>query len=209
MTKHFEEEMDQIRDKTKKSIEVLEEAKDVLTKLLTKFKAKEKEIGTELLASFREAETIANTVGKCPKCKEGNLMIKKGKFGRFIACSGYPDCKTTFKLPATGKVQTSEKVCESCQHPMIRIGSGKRTQDICINPGCPSKTDLSKKDMKQLEKEEKTCLKCGKPMILRESVYGKFCGCSGYPNCRNIEKISQEANGANGNNSKEHNSTQS
>ena len=192
LTKDFEEEMDEIRQGKKKSEEILAKAKQVLTKILNKFKEKEKEIGTELLKSFREAEDSVNTVGKCQKCKDGNLMIKRGKFGRFIACGAYPDCKTTFKIPPRGKIQTTDKVCEKCQHPIIKIGTGKKTQELCINPECASKTDLSHKEIEKLEKEDKKCPKCGKPMILRESVYGPFFGCSGYPKCKTIEKIEQQ-----------------
>ncbi|MFH1439792.1 MAG: DNA topoisomerase I [Candidatus Woesearchaeota archaeon] len=199
LTRHFEEEMEMINDDKKKSEDVLKEARDVLKKLLIKFKSQEKEIGTSLLESFREAESIANTVGKCLKCKNGNLMIRKGKFGRFIACDGYPDCKNTFKLPPRGKVETSEKVCEQCKNPMIKIGTGKKAQDLCINPSCNSKTDMTKKEIKELEKEEKICPKCGKEMMLRESVYGKFWGCSGYPNCKTIEKINSNGNKTNSN----------
>ncbi|HLC71871.1 MAG TPA: topoisomerase DNA-binding C4 zinc finger domain-containing protein [Candidatus Nanoarchaeia archaeon] len=32
-------------------------------------------------------------------------------------------------------------------------------------------------------------MKCGKDMVLRRSFYGQFWGCSGYPNCRSIEKL--------------------
>ena len=189
LTKHFEEEMDQIRDGKKKSEDVLTEAKKVLSKILKKFKDKEKDIGNELLTSYREAESIANTLGKCLKCSEGNLTIRKGKFGRFIACNAYPDCKTTFKLPPTGKIVPSDKICEECKHPMIKIGTGKKTREVCIDPGCKSKTDKTEKEMEALEKEEKECPKCGKPMILRKSVYGTFFGCSAYPKCKTTVKI--------------------
>jgi DNA topoisomerase-1 len=33
--------------------------------------------------------------GKCPNCAEGVLKLKKGRFGKFLACSNYPKCKTT------------------------------------------------------------------------------------------------------------------
>ena len=116
-------------------------------------------------------------------------MVKKGKFGRFIACNAYPDCKNTFKLPPRGKIVASDKECEQCKYPMIKIGTGKRTQEVCIDPGCKSKTDISDKEMEKLEKEEKECPKCGKPMILRKSVYGQFWGCSAYPKCKTTVKI--------------------
>ena len=116
-------------------------------------------------------------------------MIKRGKYGRFIACDKYPECKTTFNLPSTGKVKTSEKICELCSHPMIKITQGRKAQEVCINLNCKSKTGKTETELKQLEKAEKTCPKCGKPMVLRKSVYGQFYGCSGYPNCKTIEKI--------------------
>jgi ssDNA-binding Zn-finger/Zn-ribbon topoisomerase 1 len=31
----------------------------------------------------------------CPKCKKGNLIIRKGKYGKFIGCTRYPDCRYT------------------------------------------------------------------------------------------------------------------
>ncbi len=33
----------------------------------------------------------------CPKCKNGELIAKKGKFGSFFGCDQYPDCKYTTK----------------------------------------------------------------------------------------------------------------
>ncbi|MBU1849973.1 MAG: DNA topoisomerase I, partial [Nanoarchaeota archaeon] len=94
LTKHFEEEMEEIREHKKKEEEILKEAKDVLVDVLQGFKEKEKEIGEELLQAQKEHEQKINTVGTCPNCGEGVLMIKRGKFGRFIACDKYPDCKT-------------------------------------------------------------------------------------------------------------------
>ena len=38
----------------------------------------------------------------CPACAEGQLSLKLGKFGAFIGCSNYPDCKFTRTLSATG-----------------------------------------------------------------------------------------------------------
>ena len=196
LTKHFESEMNKIREKKKEGKDVLEEAKKVLTKTLTEFKKKEVEIGKELIDASNEAEAIANTVGKCPACKEGTLMIRFGKFGRFIACNKYPDCKTTFKLPAGGMIKPTDKVCEQCNHPMIKIIKTRSAKDVCINPDCKSKhpEGVSAEEIKELEKQEKKCSKCGKPMILRKSVYGQFWGCSGYPKCKTIEKVEKEAN---------------
>ena len=117
-------------------------------------------------------------------------MMKRGKFGRFIACGTYPECKATFKLPSNGLVKNTGKACETCRHPMITvIRSAKKPQDVCINTECPSKVSAEAK--RQIsEGENKPCTKCGKgKMVVRRSVYGSFLGCNGFPKCRNIIKV--------------------
>ena len=58
--------------------------------------------------------------------------------------------------------------------------------------------DKAKKEMegvKILLKEDqidKTCDKCGKPMVVKRGRYGKFIGCTGYPECKNIQKFVEE-----------------
>jgi len=196
LTRHFEIEMDEIQDKKKKGEEVLEEAKEILTKILTEFKKKEKHVGEGLHGANREKQIKENTVGKCPVCSEGTLMMKRGKFGRFIACDKYPDCKTTFKLPSNGLVKNSDKICEHCQHPMIMIiKKRKRPQEICINLDCPSKKVSDEAVLKQMAEVESgevehKCPRCeeGK-LVLRKSVYGQFYGCSTFPKCRYIKKV--------------------
>jgi len=195
LTRHFEVEMDQIRKGKKKGKEVLAEAKDVLVSLLENFRKKEKEIGKALMEAEIETRKQARTVGKCPNCEDGELVMKKGKFGRFVACNKYPDCKATFSLPNTGMVKTSKKNCEACDHPMISITKGRRTQQVCINPDCPKKHEHDEETKKEIEAVqnghvEKKCPKCddGK-LVLRKSVYGSFYGCSNYPKCRYTEKI--------------------
>ena len=42
------------------------------------------------------------------------------------------------------------------------------------------------------DKIDKTCELCGKPMVIKRGRYGKFIGCSGYPECKNIQKLVEE-----------------
>jgi ssDNA-binding Zn-finger/Zn-ribbon topoisomerase 1 len=119
-------------------------------------------------------------------------MQRRGKFGAFVACDQYPNCKTTFKLPSSGLIKNSEKICEHCQHPMILVLQKRRKQEICLNSQCPGKTNKEEeKEIKNIEqnKVERKCPKCGKGLVVRSSVYGKFLACPGYPACRHIEKI--------------------
>ncbi|MDO8740963.1 MAG: DNA topoisomerase I [Candidatus Woesearchaeota archaeon] len=196
LTRHFEEEMEEIREQKKKPKEILEEAKAALIKILNEFKGKEKKIGEGLKDTYQEQLRQESEIGKCPKCEKGTLKMRKGRFGRFIACDQYPECKTTFKLPSSGLIKPSEKICEQCKYPMIMvIMKGKRPQEICINKECPSKQIMDaalKKEAEKIEsgKIERKCPKCGTGnLVLRKSVYGSFYGCSTYPKCRHIEKI--------------------
>lgn len=191
LTRKFEEEMEEILEEKKKPEEILDNAKNVLTKLLNNFKKHEKEIGKELGEATIETREQENTIGKCPKCKEGTLKImysKKNK-SKFIACNKYPECNTTFGLPGNALIKNTDLVCAECSYPKIMvIKRGRRPQTICINNECPSKKLTPEEE--KLSKEERVCSKCGKgKMVLRKSVYGSFLACNQYPKCRNIERI--------------------
>ena len=198
LTRQFEEEMEQIEEGKKSNDQVLNHAKQILTILLNKFKKEEVEIGKELIEAHRESDTIANTVGECHKCHQGVLMIKRGKYGYFIACDKYPDCDVTYTLPSNALIKTTDKLCEICGLPMVNvIRKGKRPQLMCIGPDCSSKLQeaVEAENGKKIELAEKLpqlCPNCGKEIILRKSFYGQFYGCSGYPNCRTVAKINKD-----------------
>ncbi|MEK6874233.1 MAG: DNA topoisomerase I [Nanoarchaeota archaeon] len=195
LTRNFEEEMEEIREQQKKSETVLTKARQVLIKILTDFKKKEKTVGTALLKTFTETQSSLSTLGNCPSCKKGIIQIRKGKFGRFAACNKYPECKTTFKLPTQGAVKSTGKTCEHCAYPLILIfKKAKKPQQVCINTNCPAK-------QQHFDNENKPCPKCtqGK-LVVRKSVYGGFLACNLFPKCFYIEgrakkkDIAQEQN---------------
>ncbi len=194
LTKKFEDEMDQIREHKAKGPLILEDARKLLIKILAAFKTKEKEIGEGLKVTFQDTRTSLTRVGKCPKCVNGHLVLRKGKFGKFIACDTYPECKTTFKLPTNGLTQVTDKICDVCTHPIILIiKKAKKPQEVCINTDCPKKyVDLSKI-------VGQSCPKCliGK-LLVRKSVYGQFVACDQFPKCRYIQKAERVAKAADG-----------
>ena len=188
LTRFFEEEMADIMKGKKKKEKILEKARNVITKLLKEFKKNEKKIGKALSDANFETMQQESMIGPCLVCKKGNLTMKRSKFGRFIACSEYPECKATFKIPQFGLIKSANKECPKCRYPMILIiRKGKRPQEVCINPKCPSKR-LSKEIKDKIK--EKPCPKCDGKLVLRESVYGHFYGCTSYPKCRYTEFIS-------------------
>ena len=147
LTRHFEVEMDEIREKKKKGTEVLKEAREVLKIILEEFKRKEKEIGGELRTANKETRRQEKIVGKCPACKIGDLriLVSKKTQKRFLACNRYPDCKTTFSLPQTGAVKPMKNMCPSCGYPMVAIlTKGRKPWQLCINSNCPAKEEYRK-----------------------------------------------------------------
>ncbi len=76
-----------------------------------------------------------------------------------------------------------------------KIAEGKQKwQPLIAEFYFPFKENLEKKyeEVKKLELDEKTdeiCDKCGKPMIIKTGRFGKFLGCSGFPECKNIKSV--------------------
>lgn len=190
LTRHFEEQMEQIIEDKAKSGEVLEEAEEKIKEIISDFKKHEKEIGKNLLEANIETRDALSFIGKCPVCKKGDLQIRKGKKGHFTSCSNYPECKIIFSLPSNALIKPAKNSCETCGYPMVTaIKKGKRPQDFCVNPECKSKYAQGEagKEAKAIAKGEieKPCPKCGiGKIVLRKSIYGSFYGCNQFPKCR-------------------------
>jgi len=190
LTRQFEEEMEGIREEKTTKENVLSKAETFLNKILADFTKHEKSIGKDLKESLFETQEQENTIGDCPVCKKNTLMIKYSPRNRqhFIGCNGYPDCKATFSLPGNGKdAKPTDKFCESCNYPMIKVGSGRNQRIVCFNMQCPLKIKEEKEDLKDPQTKAalaKPCPECGSELILRKSVYGEFIGCSNFPKCR-------------------------
>jgi len=121
----------------------------------------------------------------CEKCQQ-HFVIKWGRFGRFLACSGYPDCKNTQEfvesegeIKPVSKETATDKKCKKCDQPMViktgRFGKFlacsaypdcKETEPITLGVSCPEpgcKGDLTQK----------------------QSRRGKvFYSCTRYPDCK-------------------------
>ncbi len=116
----------------------------------------------------------------CPDCG-GDLIMKFGRFGKFIACSNYPQCKFTEKTAEEKKVdeENSGEVCDICGAPMV-VKRGKFGTFL----GCSNYPEC--KGIKRIEKKTGLkCPKCGEGEIVeRKSKRGRlFFGCSSYPKC--------------------------
>ncbi len=152
LTRKFEKKMEDVFNGKIKKDDVINEAKEELTKIFEKFKKKEKVIGKELTEAVKETQLKQSILGKCPNCG-GELKVffswKTKK--RFAGCSNYPKCKTAYPLPAKGRIEATGKVCDKCGTPIIRVfRSGKRPFEMCLDPNCPTKKDwLDKEKLKE------------------------------------------------------------
>jgi DNA topoisomerase I len=195
MTRHFEDELEEIRAGSKTGPEVIEEAKGPLDKVLKRYRKEEKDVGAELIEAHREEQDLQNTLFACPVCKVGTLKIRyspKNK-GKFIGCDKYPDCSFTMPLPKMGFPKAADKNCEHCSAPMLMIVRKGRPPSIeCINPNCPERQKMEKAQQKlaKAQGEGETCPNCkqGK-MVIKNGRFGMFLGCDRYPECKTIINI--------------------
>jgi DNA topoisomerase-1 len=119
------------------------------------------------------------------------MVLRFGRRGRFLACTGYPDCKNARDVDAEGnpiEMPEVDEKCDKCGADMI-ARMGRRGPFIACSayPKCRNAKDLpGAEKMKRKEPEEAgvDCPDCGKPMKIRMSRRGPFAGCSGYPECR-------------------------
>jgi len=108
----------------------------------------------------------------CEKCG-AKMVIREGRYGRFLACSNYPKCKNTKPLDE----EKTDIVCDKCGAPMVVKYSKKGSKFLaCSNyPKCkntkPYPTGLK-------------CPQCGGDLVEYSSKRGKFYGCSNYPECK-------------------------
>ncbi|KAA0003369.1 MAG: DNA topoisomerase I [Thermoplasmata archaeon] len=116
MTAMLEEDMEKIAEGKKSFEEVIEESKDILKKAFEVLEGKEKDIAREI----KNALYKQNFFGKCPNCGS-DLVLRKSRNGkRFIGCSNYPKCTTTYPLPQKGVVFFEGEYCK-CGAPKITI----------------------------------------------------------------------------------------
>ncbi len=195
LTRHFEEELEEIREGAKDGPQVLEEAKGPLDKTLKKFKKDEKEVGAELIEAHRNEQDLQNTLFACPVCKSGTLKVKfspKNK-GKFIGCDKYPECTFTAPLPKLGFPKPADKNCEHCGAAMLMVVmKGRPPLVTCINPTCPERVKQEKAQTKMAKAngEGEPCPNCKEgTMRLKNGRFGMFLGCDRYPKCKTIINI--------------------
>ncbi|ALF48285.1 DNA topoisomerase I [Campylobacter concisus] len=114
--------------------------------------------------SIKSLKTATPIGEKCPECGS-ELVLRKGRYGEFIACSNFPKCKYSRNV-----AKDNEKSAET------------------------GTTEVAK-PKRELKKLDVPCPKCGGEIVERFSRRGKFYGCANYPKCdfvSNYEPVEQK-----------------
>jgi DNA topoisomerase-1 len=187
-TRNLEEDLDKIEEGE-------EDYESTLASFYKKFAKDLKRAAKEMVNLKEGIEPTPPVV--CDKCGKP-MVIKAGKFGLFLACSGYPECENTRELetPEAGAEGEIEETCENCGKPMA-VKRGRFGQFLACTgyPECKTtrklistKQGLTAAKPDQLLDEK--CPKCESQLVLKHGRFGEFTACSNYPACRYVKQKS-------------------
>jgi DNA topoisomerase-1 len=163
-TARMEDELDDVANGERPWAPVVKEFYDPLVKELEK---------------AGDAPRVEETTDEvCEKC--GKSMIKRwGRFGQFLACTGFPECKSTRPFgDEAAQDNTTDEVCTECQSPMV-VKRGRFGPFLACSryPECKGARPL-------LKKVGVPCPKDGGDIVEKRSKRGKtFYSCANYPDC--------------------------
>ena len=176
-TARMEEELDEVARGERQWAPMLKQFYDPFRNAL--------DVATESMPRVRVEEATDEV---CEKCG-GPMVIKTGRFGRFLSCSNFPTCKNarpisskspgTDGTPDTTPDEATEEVCKTCGRPMvIKTGRFGRFLACSDYPTCKVTRPI-------LNKLGVPCPKCGGDLVQRRSRgRGRiFYGCARYPAC--------------------------
>jgi DNA topoisomerase-1 len=187
-TARMEEELDEVEDGKLAWTAALKEFYDKFTVDL--------KIAQQHMRDVKRQEILTDEV--CDKCGS-KMAIKFGKFGQFLACMNYPECKSTRDLAkpavANGEAVAEEnpyadETCEKCGRPMT-LKRGRFGQFLACTgyPECKTTRKITKSGVAAapVMLEEK-CPECESQLAIRHGPYGEFTACSRYPECKFIKR---------------------
>jgi DNA topoisomerase-1 len=132
----------------------------------------------------------------CDKCGKP-LVIKWGKHGSFLACTGYPDCtytrELTVDLPDIDKAdlgdQGDEEYCQNCGRSMVLKKGRFGTFYACSGyPDCKTTKQIGGAQKKPDVILDEKCPQCGNNLVQKFGRFGEFTACSNYPGCKYVKQ---------------------
>jgi DNA topoisomerase I len=191
LVQHFEDIMNvEYTAAMEAELDEIEEGTDNLLNTLNKFW---KKFEKDLKAAQKEMKHVKAmeepTDEVCDKCGK-HMVIKWGRYGKFLACSGYPECKNTRQLAGTGGEGGPEvhddvagAVCPKDGQPMV-LKKGRFGPFLACSryPECKETRRLVRGEGGKLQVEvlapiDEKCPQCGSALMWRRGRYGPFVAC--------------------------------
>lgn len=108
MTAELEEDMDLIAEGELGEEDVVDESRGMLDEAFQDFEDR----GEQIQDSLRDGLRADKQVGNCPESGDTLVIRRSRRGGRFVGCSGYPDCDYTLPLPRRGTLIVTKKLCD-------------------------------------------------------------------------------------------------
>ena len=181
-TAQMEDRLDSVEEGRVEWVRVLEDFYGPFSKDLRK-------AAEEMIHAKAEAQPSDYTCESCGKA----MVYKFSRNGRYLACTGYPDCKTTHPVDKNGKKlekMVVDVACPKCGKPLLkRTGRFGPFLSCTTYPDCDGIVNLDKKGFIKPPaapplQVDLPCPKCDSPLNLRRGKRGPWLSCSKYPKCR-------------------------
>ena len=202
LVQHFQDIMNvEYTAAMEQELDEIEEGKDnflnTLNQFWKKFEKDLKRAQTEM-KDIKRLEEKTDEV--CEKCGSP-MVLKWGRYGKFLACSSYPECKNTRQLAGGEGADVPEvhedvlaAVCPKDGQPMV-LKKGRFGPFLACSryPECKETRRLVRGEGGKLQVEvlapiEEKCPDCGNDLMWRRGRFGAFIACSNYPTCKYIKK---------------------
>lgn len=170
-TAKMEHELDEIAEGEDDYVSALQSFMDIFQPLLDD--------------AYDKMEVVApkKTGEKCPECGH-DLVERRGRYGVFVACENYPECKYIKKDPV--ELEYTGEECPKCGGKMVFKNGRFGRFEACSNyPECKYIKNSKKKEPVMTDEK---CPNCGEPIVIKQGRWGEFKACSNYPKCKTIIK---------------------
>ena len=125
----------------------------------------------------------------CEKCGKP-MVIKWGRHGKFIACTGYPECTNTREIAQEGVTEQDEtEYCDNCGRPLV-LKKGRFGQFLACSgyPDCKTTKQLGAGQKPQDVPLDEACPQCSNKLVKKFGRFGEFVACSNYPTCKYVKQ---------------------
>ena len=172
-TAHLEEELDEIAEGQVGWTQVLHEFNGPFERALEKAEH----------AFERYEEELDETCPLCPteQREPGQLQVKLGRYGKFIGCTNYPDCRYIRNMDGTERAEPEllDEKCPECGR-QLQARTGRYGPFV----GCSGYPDCTYIKRDPPKSTGVTCPQCGKgELVEKRTRFGMFYGCERYPEC--------------------------